>query len=137
MFTKTAFVVSAILASSVAGAVSDWIPISANFDHSKRFDIKAHSLNVSKNDKNVWVATAIIRTTTGTSMEFEIIAFPLSYCADGIGEMVVADTYGNLKHRNSIAANGGTVGSEIADKACGALKSWQQEHKTNNNDTTL
>ena len=133
MFKSSALVVTALLASSVAVA-QDWYPITTNIATGTHFQVKAHSVNVSKNDKGLTVVTATIRMVKGTNFDFAIVAFPFSYCSEGLGELIMADTSGNVVARNNIAQAGGNVGSQLADAMCVAIKTATAKPS---NDTTL
>jgi hypothetical protein len=136
MFKKIVLGFTATLACSTAFADPNWIPVSQTTG-ALRIEIKAHSMNVTKNDAGLWVATATIRVIKSGNIEFGMVGFALNYCADGTGQIVTFDLGGNVVARNDIVQAGGSAGSQVADAMCVSLKSWLAANKQKPNDTTL
>jgi hypothetical protein len=124
------FLFAALTLLPLAAVAEDgWINITTS-NQGEAFAIKAGSVSIDKNNKGLLVVHGTIRDIKpdGT-YEFGLFAFDLEACASGMGQMVIANTSGQVTATLDFVTNGGNVVSQVFDDVCSALKAAAQAKK--------
>jgi hypothetical protein len=138
MFKKIVLGFTATLACSTAFAAPEWVAVGLTKDDRGavvHFELKSGSMQIYNKDNGAPVVFATMREfVPGGNYQFALVGFPVSACVDGMGQLVLFDMQGNITSKHDVVSRGGTVGSDIFDTMCGALKAAGNKPTHNSTD---
>jgi hypothetical protein len=118
-------------AFAVSGADDAWVQV-ASEDNGTSYDILKGSVNITKNENDIFVVAGRSRIVAPDhSVMPQIWIVPLSHCDAGKGSLFIANLSGKLQGTSQFAFGTGTVGADIAEVLCTVAEKIIIENQNN------